>query len=207
MKNVAASIRQRLLNQARSSGVKFQELVQYFAMCRFLYRLVKSSQDGQFILKGALLLHALKLEEARSTLDIDLLGRISNTPATIREAISQACSEDVEPDGLHFDESSITISEMLQEADYKGLRVKFDGSLGNMPLPMLIDIGFSDVPFPSPKEITVPTLLGFPSATMLGYAPETSIAEKAHAILLPRGHEQSHEGLLRHLVSISVLGA
>lgn len=38
-KNVAASVRQRLLNEARARGRPFNELLQYFAMERFLYRL------------------------------------------------------------------------------------------------------------------------------------------------------------------------
>jgi len=38
-KDLEASIHQRLLNQARESGRPFNELVQYFAIERFLYRL------------------------------------------------------------------------------------------------------------------------------------------------------------------------
>ena len=37
--NVAASVHQRLLNRARAEGRLFNELLQYFAMERFLYRL------------------------------------------------------------------------------------------------------------------------------------------------------------------------
>lgn len=36
--NVAASIRQRLLNRARADKRLFNELLQYYAMERFLYR-------------------------------------------------------------------------------------------------------------------------------------------------------------------------
>jgi hypothetical protein len=38
-KNVGAAVRQRLLNKARETGRPFNELLQYFAMERFLYRL------------------------------------------------------------------------------------------------------------------------------------------------------------------------
>ena len=41
-KNITASLRQRLLNKARETGRPFNELLQYFAMERFLYRLSKS---------------------------------------------------------------------------------------------------------------------------------------------------------------------
>jgi hypothetical protein len=39
--NLAASIRQRLLNKAQQTGRPFNEILQYFAMERFLYRLAK----------------------------------------------------------------------------------------------------------------------------------------------------------------------
>jgi len=58
-RDLGTSVRQRLLNQARSQGRRpFQELLQYFAMERFLYRLAKSPFADRFILKGALLLTA-----------------------------------------------------------------------------------------------------------------------------------------------------
>ena len=56
--NIEASVRQRLLNQARERGRPFGELLQYFAMERFLYRLSKSNYADSFILKGALMLSA-----------------------------------------------------------------------------------------------------------------------------------------------------
>ncbi|MCD4653878.1 nucleotidyl transferase AbiEii/AbiGii toxin family protein [bacterium] len=74
MKNIADSIRQRLLNISRKENRGFQEFVQYFAMYRFLSRLSSSRYRNRFILKGALLMHVLKLTNIRTTLDIDLLG-------------------------------------------------------------------------------------------------------------------------------------
>jgi len=54
-KDIAASVRQRLLNHARETGRPFNELLQYFAMERFLYRLSKSPYVDNFVLKGALM--------------------------------------------------------------------------------------------------------------------------------------------------------
>ena len=50
-RNIAHSVHQRLLNQARESGRPFNDLLQYYAMERFLYRLAKSRYAQQFILK------------------------------------------------------------------------------------------------------------------------------------------------------------
>ena len=76
--DTAASVRQRLLNIARDKDRPFNEVLQYFAMERFLYRLGKSDHDRKFILKGALMLVAWKAPLARSTKDIDLLGRMKD---------------------------------------------------------------------------------------------------------------------------------
>ena len=56
--DLGASVRQRLLNQSRAQERPFQEVLQYFAMERFLYRLSKSVFCDRFVLKGALLLTA-----------------------------------------------------------------------------------------------------------------------------------------------------
>jgi len=55
-RNIGASVRQRLLNKARESGRPFSEILQYFAMEWFLYRLSKSEYADKFVLKGALML-------------------------------------------------------------------------------------------------------------------------------------------------------
>lgn len=183
MTDFAASNRQKLLNLSRETGQSFQELVQYFAMSRFLYRLAKSGATDRFILKGALLLHALDIADARSTLDIDLLGRFSNAPEAVRSAIEAAIGQEVEPDGLEFQKESIQISDITGEADYSGRRVRFTGTLGVIRIPMQIDIGFGDALVPPPTWIDTPSLLGYAPGRMLGYAPETSIAEKTHAIM------------------------
>jgi hypothetical protein len=41
-RNIPASVRQRLLNRAKSDRRPFNELLQYYAMERFLYRLSQS---------------------------------------------------------------------------------------------------------------------------------------------------------------------
>ena len=61
-RDIGASVRQRLLNKSRTQGRPFQELLQYFAMERFLY--------------------------ARPTMDIDLAGRVNNQIDHIKEVVS-----------------------------------------------------------------------------------------------------------------------
>jgi hypothetical protein len=53
--NVAASVHQRLLNLARAEQRPFNELLQYYALERFLFRLGCSSHRERLVLKGALM--------------------------------------------------------------------------------------------------------------------------------------------------------
>ena len=78
IKNLPASIRQRLLQAAQASERPFQEVLQYYAMERFLYRLSVSEHADKFVLKGALMLIAWGASATRPTRDIDLLGRLPN---------------------------------------------------------------------------------------------------------------------------------
>jgi len=54
-KDMAASVRQRLLNLARKRREDFDYVLRQYVMQRLLYRLGHSDYAGQFLLKGALL--------------------------------------------------------------------------------------------------------------------------------------------------------
>jgi hypothetical protein len=75
VKNLSASVHARLQNQACATHRPFQELLQYFAMERFLYRLSKTPHRTRFVLKGALMLHVWDAPLARATKDLDDLRR------------------------------------------------------------------------------------------------------------------------------------
>ena len=83
VKNMGASVRQRLLNYRKATSKPFSEVLQYYAMERFLYRLSVSPHVDKFLLKGALLLTAWKAPISRPTMDIDLMGRTDNDVDTM----------------------------------------------------------------------------------------------------------------------------
>jgi len=182
-KNVAASVHQRLLNKARDSGRPFNEVLQYFAIERFIYRLSKSSNAEQFVLKGALMFTAWQVPASRSTKDIDLLGRIDNSIDVITSAMQEACMQKVEIDGLTFDPESITATVITEDADYEGIRARIQGRLGNARISLQIDIGFGDVVVPGVSKIVYPTMLNFPPPELNGYSMESTIAEKFQAMV------------------------
>ncbi len=49
-RNLAASVRQRLLNHAQAEHRQFSELLQRYVLERFLYRLAESPYSRQFVL-------------------------------------------------------------------------------------------------------------------------------------------------------------
>ena len=181
-RDVGASVRQRLLNQSRTQGRPFQELLQYFAMERFLYRLAQSPFADRFILKGALLLTAWRAPVSRPTIDIDLAGRTSNELDHIAELVGTVCDTVAEPDGIEFNRASIEVSRIKEDADYEGVRVKFHAVLAKARVPMQIDIGFGDIVLPGPTMVEYPTLLDFPPPVLQAYPRETVIAEKLEAL-------------------------
>lgn len=183
LKNISASIHQRLLNKARETKRPFNELLQYYAMERFLYRLSRSPHAKKFILKGALMLSVWKVSALRSTRDIDLLGRVENNIAVLSDVTKEICLQKVEPDGLVFDPASIAGEHITEDADYEGVRIRFRGSLGAARVAMQIDVGFGDVIFPSPKVVEYPTILDLPAPRLRGYSRETMIAEKFEAMV------------------------
>ena len=181
-KNVADSVHQRLLNIARQSGRRFNDLFQHYALERWLFRLSQSAYGERFVLKGALLLVAWNTPTTRPTRDIDLLGRIANDLDVVGSVIAEIVRTRVEDDGLVFDPASITTERIAEDADYEGVRAKFLGHLGKARVAMQVDIGFSDVITPMATRVTYPTILDQPAAELLAYNRETTIAEKFEAI-------------------------
>ena len=72
--NLAASIRQRLLNRARQEQVPFDGVLNRFGRERLLYRIGNSEYRQQFLLKGAMLFALWYDMPHRPIRDMNLLG-------------------------------------------------------------------------------------------------------------------------------------
>ena len=183
VKNMGASVRQRLLNYSKASGRPFAEVLQYYAMERFLYRLSVSPHEEMFTLKGALLLTAWQSPISRPTMDIDLLGRTDNAVDKIVKFMREISQLEVANDGIVFDPASFAGETIREDADYAGVRTEFVGRVDNARVHMQIDIGFGDVMTPGPEKLTYPTILDFPAPMLSGYSRETVVAEKLQALV------------------------
>ncbi len=182
-RNVPASVRQRLLNQAKRDRRPFNELLQLYAIERFLYRLSQSSHTNRFILKGAMMLRVWRSSELRPTMDIDMLGRTSKEEADIITQVRDILTVNVEKDGITFDPDSIQVERITEGADYDGIRIRFLGTLSSARINMQIDIGFGDVVYPEPEELDLPAMLNFSAPRLLCYSRESFISEKLEAMV------------------------
>lgn len=181
-KNVAASVHHRLLDVARATGRPFNEVLQYFAMERLLYRVSCSAHADSFVLKGALLFRVWDLPDGRATRDIDFLAFLDNSPNNLTAIFREVCAI-VGDDGLVFDPDSIEARRIKEDADYEGVRVRFLGQLGKARITMQVDIGFGDTVHPSVVQSDYPVILDLPAPSLRMYPPETVVAEKAEAMV------------------------
>ncbi len=181
--NVSASVHARLANQARADDRPFQELLQYYGLERFLYRLSESDYRDRFVLKGALMLRVWDAPMTRPTRDIDFLGYTENSIESLEEIVRAICALEVEDDGLDFDPQGVKGERIKEDADYEGVRIKFTGLLERAKIPMQLDIAFDDVVFPAIEESAYPSLLGYPAPILRMYPRETVVAEKFQAMV------------------------
>ncbi len=182
-KNLPESVCSRLKNIALAKNRPTQEVLRYYAMERFLYRLSVSQHKRSFFLKGGLMLMVWDPATHRATVDIDLLAKASNSIENISRILKEICSHPVLKDGIEFNSTELILAESQVETEYTGLSARFSAHLHTAKLPLRIDIGFSDKIFPKPATVDYPALLDFPSPELQGYTPETMIAEKLDAMV------------------------
>ena len=182
--NIAASVRQRLLNIIRDTGDDPRLVWTRFATERFLYRLSVSKHEGDFILKGAMLFMVWTGKMYRPTVDIDLLCHGDNSIEQILEVFRTVCGVDIEPDGIVFSADTIAITPIREEQVYQGQRVTLTAFLGKARIPVQVDVGFGDIVTPKAEKIRYPTLLNFPAPYIRVCPRETVVAEKFHAMVV-----------------------
>jgi hypothetical protein len=155
--NLAASIRQRLLNEAKRRDESFDYIASLYARERFIARLAVSSHSKRLVLKGATVF-TLWLDSHRATRDLDFLGLgdfgVEEAASVIREIIAIELA-----DGLQFDVSSVAAEGIRERDEYHGVRVQLSAILDSARIRMQIDIGVGDVVTPPAKTAALPVVL------------------------------------------------
>ena len=181
-RNLSASVHQKLLNKAKLEKRPFSEVLQYYAMERFLYRLSISEYGERFVLKGGMMLRVWESPVTRPTMDIDLLARTSNELEAILHIFKEVCELECTDDGLLFNKENLEAGRIKEDARYEGVRVTFLAFLGPARVRMQVDIGFDDIIHPRKESLQLPSMLDLPAARMDCYSRESVIAEKYEAM-------------------------
>ena len=123
LKNIPASIRQKLLNLARDRNDDFRLILTKYGLERILFRLSKSEYQEVFILKGALLFELWTEQRYRPTRDADFLAKVNNSPQRFVRIFQDISTVEVENDGLRFDPKTVKAERIKEDAEYEGVRV------------------------------------------------------------------------------------
>ncbi len=182
-KNIAQSVKERLLTIAKSRREELEQILVRYASERLLYRLSVSKYRDDFILKGAMLFIAWEGMPHRVTRDIDLLGFGDDSVERVASVVRDLCELQVEDDGLVFDTDSVKAEEIRALDEYGGVRVTLVAKMGTAMIRTQVDVGFGDAVTPKPEELEFPTLLDFPKPKLRAYPVETVVAEKLVTII------------------------
>jgi predicted nucleotidyltransferase component of viral defense system len=177
-RNIAASVRDRLLTHARARKEDFQLVLTRYAIERLLYRISRSAYQDQFLLKGAMLFLVWTGQMYRPTRDLDLLGRGSNDIHRMETVFRELCAVTVEEDGVSFLAETVSGQIIREDDDYEGVRIRLVASLGEARIHVQVDVAFGDAVKPHPEEADYPVLLPFPAPHVRIYPREAVVAEK-----------------------------
>jgi hypothetical protein len=184
--DAAASVKARLLNQARANGEEFELTLSRFAAQRWLFRLGESAARSRCILKGASLLAVWLVDPYRATRDVDVLLSGPADDSAIRSLLEEVCSVEYAEDGLRFDLTELVLTTIRPDEIYSGKRARFRAFLGKAGIPVRIDLGVGDALTAPPQEIVYPTLLrSLLPPRLRAYPREASVAEKFEAMVKP----------------------
>ena len=168
-------------NLSKEVGIEAHVLIRKYMMERFLERVSSSKYNGSFILKGGMLVAAFVGVEARATMDIDTtIKGIPVTMVDMERTITEISNIDLD-DNVKFRIKKV--SEIMDEAEYSGMRFSMDAVLDGAVIPLKIDISTGDVI--TPREIAYSYKLMFEDRTIpiMTYPIETVLAEKLETVI------------------------
>lgn len=165
---------------ARGVPVATQEYLLRHALESFVARLTQTVHAQDFILKGGLLLGAYGVRRPTKDADSNAISA-DVTPTHLRRVVQDIAAVEAD-DGVHFLLDTLAVADIRENADYPGVRVRLQASVSSWQGVIAWDVSTGDPIVPAPLKVTLPRILGDP-ITIIGYAPESTIAEKGVTIL------------------------
>lgn len=181
MIKTSRQLKDLIRNMAKGDSGKSGLLIRNYAMERFLERVSLSRYKDNFILKGGVLVSAIVGLENRATMDIDTTIRKLPLDTENAKRIVEEVAAVAVDDNIRFVIKDV--SNIMDEAEYGGVRLSLDALLDTTRIPLKIDISTGDVI--TPAEITYRYKLMFENRyiTLWAYTLETVLAEKIETVL------------------------
>ena len=181
MITTARQLKDLIRNMSKKKSADAQILMRNYMMERFLERISLSEYKNQFILKGGMLVAAMVGLDARATIDLD--ATIKGTNVSVEDVemiISQIISIPLD-DGVSF--RIKRISEIMEEADYPGVRVSMETKFDGVITPLKIDISTGDIITPREIKYNFNLMLENRTIEVWAYNLETVLAEKLETVI------------------------
>lgn len=181
MIKTARQLKDLIRNLSKKNASDAQILMRNYMMERFLERISLSPYRDKFILKGGMLVAAMVGLDARSTMDLDATVKgagvnIEDVENMMTEIVAVAID-----DGVTFQVKNI--SEIMDEAEYPGIRVKMTTLFDGVRTPLKIDISTGDAITPKEVRYSFKLMLEDRSIDVWAYNLETVLAEKLETII------------------------
>lgn len=181
MITTARQLKDLIRNMSKKKSADAQILMRNYMMERFLERISLSEYKNQFILKGGMLVAAMVGLDARATMDLDATIKGANVSLTDVETIISNIIAIPIDDGVSF--CIKRISEIMEEADYPGVRVSMETKFDGVITPLKIDISTGDVITPKEIRYRFNLMLEDRTIEVWAYNLETVLAEKLETVI------------------------
>lgn len=181
MIKTARQLKDLIRSLSKEKSADAQILMRNYMMERFLERISLSDYRDRFILKGGMLVAAMVGLDARSTMDLDAMIKGANVRVGDVEKLIGAITAVPIDDGVTFQVKSI--SEIMDEAEYPGIRVGMATLFDGVVTPLKIDISTGDAITPKEVRYRFKLMLEDRSIDIWAYNLETVLAEKLETII------------------------
>ena len=181
MITTARQLKDLIRNLSKKKSADAQILMRNYMMERFLERISLSEYKDKFILKGGMLVAAMVGLDVRATMDLDATIKGANVSLTDVETIISNIIAIPIDDGVSF--CIKRISEIMEEADYPGVRVSMETKFDGVITPLKIDISTGDVITPKEIRYRFNLMLEDRTIEVWAYNLETVLAEKLETVI------------------------
>lgn len=181
MITTARQLKDLIRNLSKKKSADAQILMRNYMMERFLERISLSEYKNQFILKGGMLVAAMVGLDARATMDLDATIKGTNVSVEDVEMIISKIISIPLNDGVLF--RIKRISEIMEEADYPGVRVSMETKFDGVITPLKIDISTGDIITPREIKYKFNLMLENRTIEVWAYNLETVLAEKLETVI------------------------